>query len=1461
MYSSCSLVLVGRRCLSVSGDALLELEKISKWNWESGRIRAASHKDATNSDLRVYVEFDGEPWESRRWVKVFNHEIKIFLVEHELVLAERKCAGSSSDASLWPALNYKCIVDKAGLGSITCAEFLGDKERVFVSGNCLQPFQNLESLKPALKANQQLNEEIQALLEKKSIERSLFQGDTNLIGSEVKVYTLDSSTQWLTATVVQMDLIAKTLQVKSEQVSGLQIIDPARVHTEFLHKKPDSDKYKENGGMKRKFVENEGCGEMKRRFLGSEVILGSKTELINGDAPVGEEWIFSQLLAQKISNAEEGKPVDDSKTNISNPFRVPLIGQTACLPNLKGFGLAAYSSDSGRTLVVVDQPKPEGSAQMPSWTNYQEVAKANTPPSNQKISESAHVVQLVPSTFGALLGNTATTPNNKDMRQSTPPPASSPPDICVETPGEDCGVAKEVNSFSFGVGFLPEKQNENIGKELKSTSDQKNTCFQPQVTRFGYWSVLNDHEKENNFKTKSFLTPVNIFKRGLLCVNENNNCFSVAAESGNPLSSVSSSKMGADYDTAPELTKNLFDATNLLLPQMLQTDLSRGAYCQHKSELKSNVNTAVQTAWSQKSFEECEKLEAQTASLSNPKETVIEKSEKELLTTESSQFTSIADRTKGSVTGSQSILHDIQKVRRLQQSGESFLQDGACNDIAPNLHKCRECRLVSYRKNREPGDSTVFCRFSHFRRLQFTKHGMLREGGFQTPNKYNSEAVSLWMPSATRVVGLDLDTAKYILANIGDHFCQLVASEKRILNSVKPHKQVAWKRAVRGVREMCDVCDTTLFNVHWVCPKCGFGVCLDCYRMKQNKIRHDDGVEILPWLKCVKGQLHEPDNLMPTQIVPGTALYDVGDIVHFVRGKWGIKANCPCSGKQLKPLPKLPVKDEPQQNISTEENLMPGLALNKSPGLDAPGISSTKSTSTENKSSGLTKHSQLGLFSDVASESIYKEKKDKVITTSFKSETKPSDLLQLLPTFAKPTTVLQTFNTTIEKPVSSTGNTGFLRSLLNSTGPKADLKSTPKILDDIFASLVQTQAVTDTTKRNCGTAIKTSIWGTDIPHCWLCDNRLLCLQDPSNKNNWNIFRECWKQGQPVIVSGMHKKLNTKLWTPESFSAEFGEQEVDLVDCRNNAIITGTTVGDFWDGFEDLSKRLKTKDGEPMVLKLKDWPPGEDFRDMMPTRFDDLMNNIPLPEYTRRDGKLNLASRLPDFFVRPDLGPKMYNAYGLITAEDRKYGTTNLHLDVSDAANVMVYVGIPEGELNHEEEVLKTIEDGEADELTIKRFVEGNEKPGALWHIYAAKDTEKIRDLLKKVAKEQGQDNPPDHDPIHDQSSYLDRPLRKRLYQEYGVQGWAIVQFLGDVVFIPAGAPHQVHNLYSCIKVAEDFVSPEHVKHCFWLTQEFRYLSHTHTNHEDKLQVKNIIYHAVKDAVGVLKANESSLSKQ
>lgn len=74
------------------------------------------------------------------------------------------------------------------------------------------------------------------------------------------------------------------------------------------------------------------------------------------------------------------------------------------------------------------------------------------------------------------------------------------------------------------------------------------------------------------------------------------------------------------------------------------------------------------------------------------------------------------------------------------------------------------------------------------------------------------------------------------------------------------------------------------------------------------------------------------------------------------------------------------------------------------------------------------------------------------------------------------------------------------------------------------------------------------------------------------------------------------------------------------------------------------------------------------------RFADLMRVLPLGEYTQRTGRLNLASRLPECFVKPDLGPKMYIAYGNALYPSK--ATTNLHLDISDAVNLMVHVGIP-----------------------------------------------------------------------------------------------------------------------------------------------------------------------------------------
>ena len=73
--------------------------------------------------------------------------------------------------------------------------------------------------------------------------------------------------------------------------------------------------------------------------------------------------------------------------------------------------------------------------------------------------------------------------------------------------------------------------------------------------------------------------------------------------------------------------------------------------------------------------------------------------------------------------------------------------------------------------------------------------------------------------------------------------------------------------------------------------------------------------------------------------------------------------------------------------------------------------------------------------------------------------------------------------------------------------------------------------------------------------------------------------------------------------------------------------------------------MMDKQGMPMLLKLKDWPPEDDFAQYFPRRFENLMKWLPMGDYTRREGRYNLASYIPDFCVRPDLGPKMYIAYG------------------------------------------------------------------------------------------------------------------------------------------------------------------------------------------------------------------------
>ncbi|EDW83862.1 uncharacterized protein Dwil_GK13454 [Drosophila willistoni] len=719
------------------------------------------------------------------------------------------------------------------------------------------------------------------------------------------------------------------------------------------------------------------------------------------------------------------------------------------------------------------------------------------------------------------------------------------------------------------------------------------------------------------------------------------------------------------------------------------------------------------------------------------------------------------------------------------------------------IPKCRECR----RRSLATASSDVYCRFYEFRRLQYNEKGHLIVVGF--PNPYSEPSavdLAIWQPDEqTEPTSgfMDIQVCRYILLHAGDQFCYLWRQEAEALKlHENPDGTIAWKKAVQGIREICDVCDTTLFNYHWTCRSCGFGVCLDCFKdrkegqprvgaRRKNAGGGQKGCDEYHWLVCTHpsggpNQQHVLADLMLTQIIAGDALNVLGRLMHEVRTLWQVPQVCGCL------LSKQEIKD------SQLDDLIQDMI----------------------KESQLKQHTSL---SSLASEQKLHQQQKLEELHSKKLEFARERGIDYVPGR------VWTKETLGKDPITSAFDNfkhiDFLRKGL------AGLR---RFLPPRAMTLAHSTQL-----------------APGVPHEWLCDGKLLRLTDAMHPDNRVLFQEVWKCGQPVMISEVARSLNLSLWHPQAFCADFGEKPNDLINCLSGNLVPNQPMKHFWEGFQCMNKRLLDANGKPMLLKLKDWPPGDDFAEILPTRFADLMKGLPMPEYTLRSGNLNIASCLPKMFVPPDLGPKMYNAYGSALHPDK--GTTNLHLDISDAVNIMVYVGIPQDADNKPQlaATQKAIALGGCDYITRARCQTSDVLPGALWHIFPARDADKIRDLLNRVTLEKGYRLEPDHDPIHDQNWYLDDKLRARLFTEYGVEGHPIVQCLGDAVFIPAGAPHQVQNLHNCIKVAEDFVSPENITHCYHLTHEFRRLSHSHTNHEDKLQIKNIIYHAIKDCCTIL----------
>lgn len=490
-------------------------------------------------------------------------------------------------------------------------------------------------------------------------------------------------------------------------------------------------------------------------------------------------------------------------------------------------------------------------------------------------------------------------------------------------------------------------------------------------------------------------------------------------------------------------------------------------------------------------------------------------------------------------------------------SREPFLQMKVCSSIAPKLTKCIECQEECDRNGKKDKNESRFCRFFEFRKLKFGKSGVVYDSGFSEPNDAKDSDLDLWLPPPGGCIDLQPKTAQFMLELIGGPFCTLFNQEQQAMDMhLGEANKTAWKKPVRGVREMCDVCDTTLFNIHWVCKQCGFVVCIDCYKYRkekdQRKKRTGDNEADLDqsdddddddqenedednldkdkggWLMCKGGKEgkdtpHSQEKLIMAQIIAKEALSDVHQLLHEIDKvqNFSLKSDCnpialpPITNDDQKVINASPEKAKNGDSAHLLNDAVSSSNLKENKGSKNGQIETTNGSNIESGSSSVAASSPLSLLADVA----LGDKSN----TSFSTTTTPlrdaddslaannnsASQLRVLLVSGKPKGAKKDKH----KPIAnSTKNSGHSNELESDKLKKGEAF---RYFRPTIAPILQVSSKPS----KVWTFEESSKLYPQVDHSWLCDGRLLVLPDSTNeKGNLKLFQDQWARNQ---VSFLH----------------------------------------------------------------------------------------------------------------------------------------------------------------------------------------------------------------------------------------------------------------------------------------------------------------------------------------------------
>ncbi|XP_035125958.1 lysine-specific demethylase hairless isoform X2 [Callithrix jacchus] len=522
---------------------------------------------------------------------------------------------------------------------------------------------------------------------------------------------------------------------------------------------------------------------------------------------------------------------------------------------------------------------------------------------------------------------------------------------------------------------------------------------------------------------------------------------------------------------------------------------------------------------------------------------------------------------------------------------------------------------------------------------------------------------------------LSTGLAKHLLSGLGDRLCRLLRREREALAWAQ--REAGQGPAVTednpGIPRCCSRCHHGLFNTHWQCPRCSHRLCVACGRVAgAGRAREKAGSREQSTEECTQEAGHAACSLTLTQFVSSQALAELSTAMHQVWVKFDIRGHCPCqadarvwapgnAGQQKDSTQKTPPTPQPSCNGDTHR---------------------TKSIKEETPDSTETPAEDRAGRGPLPCPSLCELLASTAVKLCLGHE-------RIHMAFAPVTPAL----------------------------PSDDRIT--NILDSIIAQVVerkiQEKALGPGLRAGPGLRKGLGLPLSPVRPRLPPPGALLWLQEPRPRRGFHLFQEHWRQGQPVLVSGIQKTLQSNLWGAEALGALGGQvQALSPVGPPQPTSLGSTT---FWEGFSWPELRSKSDEGSVLLLHRA-------LGDEDTSRVENLAVSLPLPEYCAHHGKLNLASYLPPGHALCPLEPQLWAAYG-VNPHRGNLGTKNLCVEVADLVSLLVHAEAPVPAWHQAQKDFLSGLDGE-----------GLWSPGSqistVWHVFRAQDAQRIRRFLQMV---------------------------------------------------------------------------------------------------------------------------------